>query len=106
MTCVGYDEEFIRFLERNAHRWDPPAPKKKQAAAVGTVGNKSRKGTGSKRKPIELDSDDDSVKRSRGGAGEPWVHEGDDENVKPADSSAQEPERRSTRERVKRVRIS
>ncbi|RDX48540.1 hypothetical protein OH76DRAFT_1352307, partial [Lentinus brumalis] len=106
MTCVGYDEEFIRFLERNAHRWDPPAPKKKQAAAPGTAGNKSRKGTGSKRKPIELDSDDDSVERSGGGAREPWVHEGDDENVKPANSSAQEPERRSTRERVKRVRIS
>ncbi|KAI0688367.1 hypothetical protein C8T65DRAFT_589581 [Cerioporus squamosus] len=102
MTCVGYDEGFIRLLAQNAHRWDPPAPKKKQAVAPGSAAAKRRKGTGCKRKPIEVASDSE---QSDEGAHEPWVREGDKEDVKVL-SSLHEPERRSARERVKRVRTS
>ncbi|KAI0717605.1 hypothetical protein C8T65DRAFT_737930 [Cerioporus squamosus] len=102
MTCVGYDEDFIRFLVRNVHRWSPPEPKKKQGAVPGRAGKKSRKGTGSKRKPIEVDSESE---RSEGGGDEPWAREGDDEDMK-VPSSVEEPERRSARGRVKRVRTS
>lgn len=56
MTCVGYDTEFLRVLERNAHGWAPPLPKKKtRLQDTATIS----KGRGSKRKPIELGSDDE-----------------------------------------------
>ncbi|RDX48546.1 hypothetical protein OH76DRAFT_1440196 [Lentinus brumalis] len=110
MTCVGYDAEFIRLLGRNLHLWNPPAPtKKKQGAAPGRVQEpKTGKGTGSaKRKPAEVQSDGE---HSDGRAEEPGALEGNGdryEDVKmiPA-GSVQLPERRSTRERVKRVRTS
>ncbi|RPD55119.1 hypothetical protein L227DRAFT_313929 [Lentinus tigrinus ALCF2SS1-6] len=103
MTCVGYDEEFIRLLVRNLHRWDPPAPKTKQDAS-GAEKRQSRKGMGSKRKPISVESETEESDKS---ADEPWIGEEEDEDVKvPVSVPTQEPERRSARKRVKRVRTS
>ncbi len=110
MTCVGYDAEFIRLLGRDLHLWNPPAlTKKKHSAAPGRVQKpKAGKGTGSaKRKPAEVQSDGE---HSDGRAEEPGALEGngdryEDVKIIPA-GSVQLPERRSTRERVKRVRTS
>ncbi|KAI0640596.1 hypothetical protein C8Q79DRAFT_445861 [Trametes meyenii] len=47
LTCIGYDKEFIQVLVRNANLFVPPE-------------RKAKKGTGSKRKPIEAHSDTES----------------------------------------------
>ncbi len=103
MTCVGYDEEFIRFLVRNVHMWSPRPPKRK-GAAPRIAQKESRTGTGSKRKPIEVESDGE---QAEGGADKAQASlKDEEEDIKVPSSSVQEPERRSTRERVKRVRTS
>ena len=92
MTCVGYDADFIRVLARNAPAW--ASHKEQQASRATSRGKQARKkGTGSKRKPIHVDSGTESHP--------------DDEVEKLAEP--QEPvveRRRSGREHVKRVRIS
>lgn len=110
MTCVGYDEEFIRFLVRNVHRWDPPTRKSKQDTAPKRVKAKTKQGTGSKRRPLVVDSESEDP--DNGGVDEPWAakeeDEDEDENVKllPLSATGQGHERRSSRQRVKRVRTS
>ena len=61
MTCVGHDTEFIEVLAHNQRAWeekrkngelDKPTRKRK-------VRKQKEKGTGSRRKPIEIDSEED-----------------------------------------------
>ncbi|TFK85872.1 hypothetical protein K466DRAFT_493914, partial [Polyporus arcularius HHB13444] len=52
MTCVGYDEEFVRILERNAQHYKVPLTNDKKGTGKGT-GEGARKGTRSKRKQTE-----------------------------------------------------
>ena len=118
MTCVGYEEDFIRILVRNVDRYVPPPKKKrKQTAASSEEPSQSRrkksKGTGSKRKPIDVDlpsveSDAEPLPDGRS----------DVENINAGTMSQAEvpvgapavdttnDQRRSTRPRVKRVRNS
>ncbi|KAI0717604.1 hypothetical protein C8T65DRAFT_641122 [Cerioporus squamosus] len=105
MTCVGYDGDFVRFLERNVHKWYPPALKKNHGVAPEPAQKKNGRKMGSKRKPIEVDSDHE---QSDGRSEELPALEGHDlkHKVKVPASSVQLPERRSIRERVKRVRTS
>lgn len=107
LTCVGYDEDFIRCLVRNVHMWESPVrvPKNKQDVSSETTEKTSRKGMGSKRKPFKVDS---NVEQSDGDQDEPWAGKNlkDEEDVKVPVKSVQQPERRSERRRVKRVRTS
>ena len=77
MTCVGYEAEFIQVLVRNAPRWAELEKEKQlvkqrrkrlEEANVGAQGRSKKKerapGTGSKRKPIEIESgskDEDGI---------------------------------------------
>ncbi len=92
MTCVGYDEEFVHCLARNADRFIPKEKKSKKSTKDN---QKEKKGTGSKRKIIALTSDSDND-------GE------DDSEIRDAgsESGSVMPTRRSSRPRTKRVRSS
>lgn len=88
MTCVGYDERFVRNLEANAHRFVPSVPKKTVGGRKGSNKTKGRRKTERTEELAEHDeSDDEQESSSR------------EDHVVAA-------ERRSTRPRVKRVRIS
>ncbi len=55
MTCVGYDEEFVRILERNAQLYKSPLTTAKKGTGKGTEKGKG-KGTRLKRKTTKLES--------------------------------------------------
>lgn len=95
MTCVGYDEEFVRCLARNAGGFVPKEKTPKKSTKDNQEEKANEKGTSSKRKPIELPSDLDD----------------DAEEDAEARDAGSEPgsvllTRRSSRPRTKRVRSS
>ena len=82
MTCVGYDEQFVRVLEANAHRFVSPTQKNANE-------DKTTKKVKRLRMPERVEARD--------------VEDGRDESGPVEVTSAT---RRSTRARVKRVRTS
>ncbi|KAI0737878.1 hypothetical protein C8Q80DRAFT_1114434, partial [Daedaleopsis nitida] len=56
MTCVDYDAEFVRVLERNAHMYIP----KGHSNEAADTSAERRKGRGQKRKANEVDSNADA----------------------------------------------
>ncbi|RPD55120.1 hypothetical protein L227DRAFT_579938 [Lentinus tigrinus ALCF2SS1-6] len=84
MTCVGYDEQFVRVLGANAHRFVATTPRTRK-------GQSGKKTKGARRDERAEDPEEDGMS-------------GDEHESAPKDVVTTE--RRSTRQRVKRVRTS
>lgn len=95
MTCVGYDEEFVRCLARNADSFVPKPKKPKKSTKDNQEEKAKEKGAGSKRKPIELPSDLDND-----------AEEDPEARNVGSEPGSILPTRRSSRPRTKRVRSS
>lgn len=102
MKCVGYDEDFIRVLARNAPRWAAEQAgqkkEKKRAGSRGKDKDKGTGGTGTKRKHIDVDLNL-GLNPDVGEASE-MVEE------QVTEGAPNHAYRRSTRPRAKRVRTS
>ena len=94
MTCVGYDEQFVRVLEANAHRF--VSFTRKNASEGNTTNTFKRPRNTLKRPRMSERVDGEDVEHSSEGG---WHDESDPMEVTSTI-------RRSTRARVKRVRTS
>lgn len=106
MTCVGYEEDFVRLLARYADQYTPPPPKsskKRKHQEEGRRPQQKSAGTGSeKHQPDEVNLLSD-VKSEHGINELPAFIEN---HATGQDVITNSTSRRSTRTRIKRVRTS